>query len=145
MQNASAADQPIRNVMEAYAAAVFAQDADAFAALYERDVRVFNLWAKWSDDGVAAWRAMAVDWFGSLGTERVVVGWDDVRTTMTSELAVLQAFFSYQAVSAEGVELRKMSNRLTWVLQPANGAWKIVHEHTSAPVDAATMKVILRR
>src|SRR5207302_527714 len=101
---AHAAGQPIRKVMEAYAAAVLAKDADAFAALYERDVRVFNLWAKWSDDGVEAWRAMAVEWFGSLGSECVVVGWDDVRTHVTSEFAVLEAFFTYQAVSAEGAK-----------------------------------------
>ncbi len=131
--------------MEAYAAAVFAKDADAFAALYAPEVRIFNLWAKWSDDGVEAWRAMAVDWFGSLGPERVVVGWDDVRTTLTGELAVLHAFFTYRAVTAAGAELRAMSNRLTWVLAPANGTWKIVHEHTSAPVDGATMKATLKR
>ena len=141
----SVADQPIRNVLDAYAAAVLAKDADAFAALYAPDVRVFNLWTKWSDDGVEAWRAMAVDWFGSLGPERVVVDWDDVRTNVTDELAVLQAYLSYQAVSAESVELRRMSNRLTWVLKPTNGAWRIIHEHTSAPVDAGTMKAILKR
>jgi uncharacterized protein (TIGR02246 family) len=131
--------------MEAYAAAVFTKDADAFAALYAPEVRIFNLWAKWSHDGVEAWHAMAVDWFGSLGAERVVVGWDDARTSLTGEFAILQAFFTYKAVSAEGAELRAMSNRLTWVLTPTNGAWKIIHEHTSAPVDSATMKVILKR
>ena len=38
-----------------------------------------------------------------------------------------------------------MQNRLTWVLKQKDGAWKIVHEHTSAPVDFETAKVILQR
>jgi len=38
-----------------------------------------------------------------------------------------------------------MLNRLTWVLKPHGGGWKIVHEHTSAPVDGESMKVILQR
>jgi ketosteroid isomerase-like protein len=38
-----------------------------------------------------------------------------------------------------------MHNRLTWALKQENGAWKIVHEHTSAPVDFKTSKVILQR
>ena len=48
-------------------------------------------------------------------------------------------------LSAEGRELRAMHNRLTWALKQENGAWKIVHEHISAPVDFKTSKVILRR
>ena len=38
-----------------------------------------------------------------------------------------------------------MQNRLTWALVRRGYAWKIVHEHTSAPVDHATGKVVLKR
>jgi ketosteroid isomerase-like protein len=88
---------------------------------------------------------MVTDWFGTLGTERVAVGWDDRRTIVTQEVAVAHAFVTYQGLSAEGTQLRAMHNRLTWALKQKGGAWKIVHEHTSAPVDFKTSKVILQR
>jgi ketosteroid isomerase-like protein len=36
-----------------------------------------------------------------------------------------------------------MRNRLTWVLRERDGAWKVVHEHTSVPLDFET-KAMLR-
>jgi ketosteroid isomerase-like protein len=39
-----------------------------------------------------------------------------------------------------------MNNRLTWALhKSADGTWKVVHEHTSSPVEMATGKVDLKR
>jgi ketosteroid isomerase-like protein len=38
-----------------------------------------------------------------------------------------------------------MNNRLTWVLRKdGGGAWKIVHEHTSAPIDLETLQALTR-
>jgi uncharacterized protein (TIGR02246 family) len=133
-------------MLEAYAAAVRAKDVDAFVGLYEDDVRTFDLWSEWAYDGKGAFRAMVTEWFGSLGDdEEVVVEWDEVRTQASSDVAALSAFLTYRAVSRDGTELRSMHNRLTWVLRKnADGAWKIAHEHTSAPAGAEG-KVQLRR
>jgi len=47
----------------------------------------------------------------------------------------VSAFTTFAAESPDGTELRSMNNRLTWILRKdAGGAWKIAHEHTSAPV-----------
>jgi uncharacterized protein (TIGR02246 family) len=132
-------------LLEAYQAAVHAKNADAFAALYDADVRVFDMWGAWSCEGIAAWRAMAADWFGSLGTDSVVVGVDDARVQVAQDLASVQAFLTFTGVSALGETLRAMDNRLTWVLQRRGGTWKVVHEHTSAPADFATSNLMLRR
>ena len=137
--------QPILRILAAYQAAVLAKDAEAFAALYDREVRVFDLWAQWSEEGAAARLASATAWFASLGSDRVVVTVENVQTIITAEIAVAHAFLTYQGISADGVELRAMSNRLSWVLKPTAGGWKIVHEHTSAPIDPETLKVILKR
>lgn len=139
------AENPVTQVLNAYKAAVLAKDVDAFAALYDHDVRVFDLWGRWSYAGVEAWRGVATEWFGSLGAATVIVDVDDVQTLVTSEVAVVHALISYRNVSASGEEARAMLNRLTWVLRHKDGAWKIVHEHTSAPVDVETSKVILQR
>jgi ketosteroid isomerase-like protein len=136
----------VEEVLEAYAAAVHAKDVDAFVALYDEEARIFDMWGRWSYDDARVWRGMVEEWFGSLGSEQVVVELHDVRTAEGGGVAVAHAFVTFRAVSAEGEELRAMHNRLTWGLRrTAEGAWKIVHEHTSAPVDFETAKVMLER
>ncbi len=138
-------EQSILQVLDAYKNAVFAKDVDAFVALYDQDVRVFDMWSEWSYTGVAAWHGMVKNWFGSLGSERVVVTFDEVQVVTTHELAMASAFIAYQGVSAENEALRAMQNRITMVLKHSGGAWQIVYEHSSAPVDFETAKVSLKR
>ena len=132
-------------VLEDYKAAVFVKDVDAFVALYDDEVRVFDMWGSWSYSGITAWRAVVASWFESLGSERVVVEFGDARVRAVSDIAVIHVFVVYRGVSAEGAELRSMTNRMTLALWRTQGLWKIVHEHTSAPVDHGTAKVILSK
>jgi len=136
----------MEDMLESYAAAVRAKDVDAFLDLYADDVRTFDLWSEWSYDGKEALRAMVFEWFGSLGDDEVVaVRFDDVCTQAGADVGAISAFTTFAAVSPEGAELRSMNNRLTWVLRrEGEGAWKVVHEHTSAPAGEEG-KVQLRR
>ena len=136
----------IEQMLTEYAESVRAKDVDRFMALYSEDVQVFDMWGRWSYDGAAPWREMAAEWFGSLGSEQVAVEFDDVQTVVGDEIAIAHAFVTYKGLSAEGEELRAMNNRMTWALrkQP-DGAWQVVHEHSSAPADFETGKVQLRR
>ena len=138
-------DDPILQALHAYKAAVFAKDVDQFVALYDQDVQVFDMWNVWSYNGIDDWREMTKRWFGSLGAERVIVDLFDMRTIDAHDLAVIHAFAKYKAVAADGEELRSLDNRLTLTLRRKDGAWKIVHLHTSAPIDLDTAKVIFRR
>ncbi len=135
----------IEQVRDDYAAAVRAKDVDRFVSLYAADVRVFDLWERWSYDDAGAWRAMATEWFSSLGDELVAVEFEDVQIVTGESVGVMHAFVTYRGLSAVGTELRAMNNRLTWALRKTSDGWKIVHEHTSAPVASATGSVELRR
>jgi ketosteroid isomerase-like protein len=84
----------VEELLQEYAESVRAKDVDRFVALYSDDVRVFDMWGRWSYDGAVAWREMAVEW-----------------------------------------ALRKRPD----------GAWKVVHEHSSGPVDFETGKVQFQR
>ena len=89
---------------------------------------------------------MATDWFGSLGSEEVAVGFEEVEAAVGEDVAVAHAFVTYQGLSADGTPLRAMNNRLTWGLRKSSdGGWAIVHEHSSAPTDSETGKVELQR
>lgn len=138
-------EQPIHRLFDVYCAAVYGKDVEGYAGLFDGDVHVFDMWEQWSCQGIAAWRKMAADWLGSLGAERVVVEFADVRVTTSSDLAFAHAFVTFRAVSTDGQKLREMQNRLTWVLKHRPDGWKIVHQHTSAPLDPATCKAIFKR
>jgi uncharacterized protein (TIGR02246 family) len=136
----------VEEMLERYVAAVRAKDVDAFLELYADDVRTFDLWQEWTYDGKDALRGMVSEWFGSLPDDEVVaVRFDEVRTQTGSDVAAISAFTTFAAEAPDGTESRSMNNRLTWILRKEpGGAWKIAHEHTSAPAGDEG-KVQLRR
>jgi len=73
------------------------------------------------------------------------VRFDDVRTSEGRESAVVSAIVTYAGVSAAGVHLRAMQNRLTWGLKTSGHVLRIVHEHTSVPIGFEDQKAILLR
>jgi len=135
----------IESLLEIYKNAVFQKDVEAYTSIFDEKVRVFDMWEKWSCDGLDGWREMAKGWFASLGTDRDVVTFDNIQIQATDELATATAFVRFTAVSEKGEELRYLENRLTWVARKKDGTWKVIHQHTSGPVDFETMKVILKR
>ena len=138
-------EKTILQIFDTYKAAVNAKDVDAFVSLYDQDVVVFDMWGEWSYQGIEAWRRMVIDWFGSLGNERVMVEFNNAQVITEHSIAIAHAFVTFKGVSAEGEMLRAMHNRFTWVLKNREGRWKILHEHSSAPIDFETSKVILQR
>jgi len=135
----------IESLFDTYKNAIFEKDLEAFCSIFDEKVRIFDMWQQWTYEGLSAWREMAKGWFSSLGTNRDVVTFDGIQIQTDGELAVATAFVRFTAVSAEGKELRYLEDRLTWVARKKEGTWKIVHQHTSAPIDFNTMKVILTR
>jgi ketosteroid isomerase-like protein len=135
---------PFARMLDSYKAAVFAKDVDAFVALYDGDVHVFDMWGTWSLRGIESWRNMATEWFSSLGAERVIVRIKDAQSTLVGEMAIGHAILTYTAVSADGKEQRSLSNRITMALKRTGESWKVLHEHTSAPVDHQSLKAMLQ-
>ena len=133
-----------QEVLTAYKAAVQAKDVEAFVALYDENVRIFDLWGEWVYEGTQVWREMAAGWFSSVGNDTIRVEMDAVKTVHSGDIAVTHAFVTYKGVSTEGAVLRAMQDRHSWVFKREDGSWKIVHEHSSAPVNLETMKVILQ-
>ena len=139
---------PVTELTQAYAAAVHARDVDAFMRLYDGAVRVFDTWDVWQYDGAARWRAAITAWFSSLGTERVQVTFDEMRVAGATDaggLMLMSAIVTYAALSAEGQALRGMQNRISWALKSEGGALRIVHEHSSTPVNFNDLSAIVQR
>jgi ketosteroid isomerase-like protein len=64
---------------------------------------------------------MANGWFTSLGAERVVVTFDDIRIQEAGEIASASAFVRCAAITEAGEEIRSLENRLTWVARKKDG------------------------
>jgi len=138
-------EEAIARHLDAYGRAVHEREVEALLRLYDERVRVFDAWGAWSYEGLAAWRATVEQWFRSLDANRVEVRFEDVQTADGAGLAVMSAIVTYAALDASGAPLRAMQNRLTWALVRDGAEWKILHEHTSAPIDFDHATAILRR
>lgn len=122
-------------ILAAYADAVWRKDAPAFLALYAPGFRGFDLWGDWVQDGVPVLAAMVDDWFGSLGEERVRVTIHDLRETPGVDLALGEATIRFAAIALDGAEIRSLENRASFVARRSDDGWRILHQHTSVPLD----------
>jgi len=138
-------EKEVRRVIGSYEAAVFARDVEAFMRLYHPAVRVFDTWGVWLYEGAPTWQIAVEGWFASLGSERVKVRFAEVQIAGDQALATVSAIVTYAAESVDGEPLRSMQNRITWVLRESGHVFRIVHEHTSAPIGFADSKAILAR
>ncbi len=135
-----------QRLVDGYISAVRKADLAAFGALFAEDVRIFDLWGPaWSFEGRAAWLQSVKQWFDSLGDEWVRATFEDVHVSGSQDFGVLSAVLTYAAISATGQELRSLQNRLTWTFAKREGGWRIIHEHTSAPVLHDGLEVLLKR
>ena len=142
---ANETEKSLERVLASYRNAVRAKDVNAFMALYDPKVRVFDAWAVWSYEGAQAWQVSVEGWFTSLGSETVEVTFDDVQSALGPDWGMLSAIVTYAGISAQGERLRALQNRLTWALRTSRHVLRIVHEHTSAPLDLTDSKAILQR
>jgi uncharacterized protein (TIGR02246 family) len=133
----------IQAVLDTYAAA--ARDVDAFVALYDEDVHIFDVWSTVATRGIDAWQAMVTDWFGAHPDELAQVTFNDVEIVGAGDAAFAHGEVTFTWESVTGERLRAMTNRFTFCLAQRNGAWKIVHEHASLPIDMASMTAIVAR
>ena len=138
-------------LLETYKNAIFEKDLESFLALFDDQVRVFDMWGQWSYDGLAPWREMVKGWFSSLGADRDRLTFEEVEFLCGGDLATVTAFARFAAISPNGEELRFLYNRLTLIVRRKTsagsgaGVWKIIHQHTSAPIAGETLKAILQR
>ena len=139
------AEKAVRRIVGLYEAAVSAKDVEAFMQLYHPEVRVFDAWGIWLYEGAPAWRIAVEGWLTTLGSERVRVSFAELQITAEHSLATASAVVTYAAESAQGEALRRVQNRITWVLRESGHVFRIVHEHTSAPIGFEDAKAILTR
>lgn len=135
---------PARQVLDAYRNAVVTRDVDAFLAIYDDDVRLFDAWNRFDEFGVDIWRGMIEDWFGSHPDDEFELRFDDVHAVVGEDVAIVNGILVF-AIVVDGTSAHQQVHRYTAGIQKKGDTWKIVHEHTSMPVHHETGQGVLTR
>jgi uncharacterized protein (TIGR02246 family) len=138
-------EKNIQILLDTYKKAVEDKDIDQLLSIYDPDVVVFDMWGNWEYQGLEAWKTTVKEWFESLGNDKIIVVIQDVQIIPDKITAGVHAYLTFSAVSDTGDILHSMDNRFSWILKNQRGSWKIQHEHSSAPIDYESNKVILKR
>ena len=135
---APADDAQIKALEESFAAAVRAKDVNAIMKAYAPNVLVFDVTPPRQYAGAAAYRE---DWKG------FVAGYPGPIKFEISDLVVSTegSFgYSHSIQHVTGTDAKggaaDITVRVTDVYRKVRGAWLIVHEHVSVPVDLNTGK-----
>jgi len=135
---------PATQILDAYRNAVVTRDVEAFMAIYDDDVLLFDAWTRFDEFGVDVWRGMINDWFSSHPGDEFELRFDDVHTVVGEDVAIAQGILSFTII-VDGVPSHQQVHRYTAGIQKKGDTWKIVHEHTSMPVDHRTGQGVLTR
>lgn len=126
-----------KTLIERYTAAVIATDRDALMQLYAPNVRVYDTMLPWEFRTADAWSTFVENWFSGVRANPQAEA-SNVDVVETDGMALLTMFMYYGHTEDDG-ELVGLTNRLTWVAVPDGDDWKIIHEHTSSPLNMEDM------
>lgn len=125
-----------------YQDSAWRKDTIGMIELYDDNVVVFDMWDRGYQTGLDAWTAEIKAWLGSLGEEKVRVSFEMTKIQADEDMAFASALVSFQAISAEDTVLRSMKNRITLGLIRKNDHWKVIHQHTSAPINGDLQAIL---
>lgn len=133
----------IKDFFKVYEHSAWHKDAKAMINLYDDQAVIFDMWDQGYVLNLMEWTKIIEDWLGSLGEEKVKVEFEMIKIHQSESVGFASALIKFQAISTEGVMLRSMKNRITLGFSRVKESWKVVHQHTSAPVNSNGLTAIL--
>ncbi|MCE7861934.1 MAG: hypothetical protein DYG99_00175 [Bacteroidetes bacterium CHB5] len=118
------------------------KDIESMINLYDDDVVIFDMWATGYQTGLTEWSRAIKDWLSSLGEEKVNVIFEKINIHECGDVGFGSALVGYQAISPDGSILRSMKNRITIGFFKKKMEWKVIHQHTSAPVNDELVAIL---
>lgn len=126
----------IAELIRARVAAIATKDAEPLVGQFAEDVVLFDVVGPLRDRGIDAEKARLDDWFGAYqgGIDLRI---EELEVSAADGLGFAHYVFRIQGTMTDGTEV-SMWVRSTVCLRDTVDGWKIVHEHSSVPFDAAT-------
>jgi len=133
----------IEDFFNIYQNSAWHKDATAMISLYDEHAVIFDMWDQGYIVNPLEWSKIITDWLGSLGEEKVKVEFEMIKIHQSGNAGFASALILFQAISSEGAVLRSMKNRITLGFSKSEDGWKVIHQHTSAPVSSNGLTAIL--
>ena len=105
-------------------------------ALYSDYVVIFDMWTHGYQTGLGEWSNVIKAWLGSLGEEKVNVIFEMIEIREGNNVGFGSALITYQAISTNNTVVRSMKNRITIGFIKEDDVWKVIHQHTSSPINS---------
>lgn len=118
------------------------KDSESMINLYDDNVVVFDMWNTEYYSSLAEWSPIVKQWLGGLRDERVNVIFERIEIQNGQAISFASATIIYQAISAENKIVRSMRNRITLGLTKTENGWKVIHQHTSAPINSDLQAIL---
>jgi ketosteroid isomerase-like protein len=125
----------IQDFFTIYKQSALDKDTDGMIKLYDENVVIFDMWTHGFQTGLTEWSSAIIDWLGSLGEEKVNVIFEMIDIKESDQVGFASALVTYQAITTEDTVIRSMKNRVTLGFIKTQDVWKVVHQHTSAPIN----------
>ena len=133
----------IEDFFKVYQNSVWCKDTTAMINLYDEQAVIFDMWDRGYNLNPSEWAKAIENWFGSLGEEKVKVEFEMVKIHQSYNVGFASALIQFQAISIEGAVLRSMKNRITLGFSKFDDGWKVIHQHTSAPISSNGLTAVL--
>ena len=128
----------IQDCLDHYAASVLNQNIHQFMSLYDDSVHIFDSWNVWEIKSKSEWRKIIENWFNGLKNDSstLKVTFNDTSIFENSDIAFIHTSIRFSEFNTLNAEFRHVTNRFTFGLKRINDEWRIVHEHSSLPIDS---------
>ena len=133
----------IEDFFKIYQRSAWDKDASAMINLYDEHALIFDMWDQGYISNSSEWSKIIIDWLGSLGEEKVKVEFEMVKIHQSGNVGFASALIQFQAISGEGAVLRGMKNRISLGFSKSEDGWKVIHQHTSAPISSDGLTALL--
>jgi len=127
----------IQDYFTIYKQSAWEKDTESMIALYADEVVIFDMWQRGYQTGLSEWSVAIKNWLGSLGEEKVNVIFHMTEVHEGDKVGFANALITFQAISIDDTIIRSMKNRITLGFIKQGDAWKVIHQHTSAPINSS--------
>ena len=133
----------IEDFFKIYQNSAWSKDTKSMINLYNEQAVIFDMWDHGYNSNSSEWNNIIIDWLGSLEEEKVKVDFEMVKIHKSDNIGFASALIQFQAISSNGIVLRSMKNRITLGFLKFEDGWKVIHQHTSAPIRSSDLTAIL--
>ncbi len=133
-------DTVIREDLEDWASAVRAKDLERIVAHYAPDIVAYDAIAKLQFNGLPAYREHWENCM-TMCAGPMLFELHELQVAASGDVAFAHALNRCGGTGPDGTEMSGWM-RMTACYRKRNGAWRVVHEHFSAPFDMSSDKVL---